>query len=97
MVPTTFLGASTLWSSCIDLREADFDLHERIANALHWNLAIPHDRISVSVVWGLVTLRGVVERAYERSFAEADARRVPGVTEVRNEIVVRGGDPAKAN
>ncbi|MGO9390763.1 BON domain-containing protein [Rhodoblastus sp.] len=36
----------------------------------------------------LVTLRGVVERAYPKSCAEAIVRRVPSVIGVRNEIAV---------
>ena len=38
---------------------------------------------------GLVTLHGILERAYEKSSAEATVRRVPGVIGVRNEIAVR--------
>ena len=39
-------------------------------------------------VHGLVTLQGVVERAYQKSCAEAIVRRVPGVIGVRNQIAV---------
>ncbi len=38
---------------------------------------------------GLVTLHGVVDRACQRSYAEAIACRVPGVIDVRNEIAIR--------
>jgi osmotically-inducible protein OsmY len=64
------------------------DLRAEVANALHWDLAIPRYRVTADVDRGLVTLRGVVERAYQRSCAEAIVRRVPGVTGVRNEIAV---------
>jgi len=60
-----------------------------VANALHWDLAIPRHRINAKVENGWVTLQGVVERAYQKSCAEADARRVPGVIGVKNEIEVR--------
>jgi len=60
-----------------------------VANALHWSLAIPRHKIDIGVKGDWVTLRGVVERTYERSCAEALARRVPGVVGVRNEIEVR--------
>jgi osmotically-inducible protein OsmY len=43
---------------------------------------------------GLVTLYGVVERAYQRSCAEASVLRVPGVIGVRNEIAVRAAEAA---
>ena len=67
------------------------DLHARVANALHWSLAIPRNRIDVRVQGRWVTLRGVVTRAYEKSCAEALARRVPGVVGVIDEIEVRPG------
>ncbi len=65
------------------------DLRADVANALHWDLAVPRYRVTAEVDSGLVTLRGVVERAYQRSCAEAIVRRVPGVIGVRNEISVR--------
>ena len=65
------------------------DLRADVANALYWDLAIPRYRVSADVEHGLVTLQGVVERAYQKSCAEAIVRRVPGVIGVRNEIAVR--------
>jgi osmotically-inducible protein OsmY len=70
-------------------QEAGLALHARVANALHWCLAIPRNRIDVRVEGDWVTLRGFVERTYEKSCAEALAQRVPGVVGVRNEIEVR--------
>ena len=64
------------------------DLRAEIANALYWDLAIPRYRVTAEVDHGLVTLQGVVERAYQRSCAEAIVLRVPGVIGVRNEIAV---------
>ena len=65
------------------------DIRAEVANALHWNPAIPHGAVTTKVEGGLVTLHGVVDRAYQKSYAEAIARRVPGVTDVRNEIAIR--------
>jgi len=65
------------------------DLRNEVANALYWDLAIPRYRVSAEVDHGVVTLKGAVERAYQRSYAEAIVRRVPGVIGVRNEIAVR--------
>ena len=65
------------------------DIRSELANALHWSLTIPHHSVKAEVDGGLVTLRGVVNRAYEKSYAEAIARRVPGVVNVRNQIAVR--------
>jgi len=68
------------------------DIRAKVANALHWDIAIPRHRVTAEVDGGRVTLQGVVEWAYQRSLAEADVRRVPGVTGIKNEIAVRGAD-----
>ncbi len=66
------------------------DLHNAVANALFWDLAVPRHRVTANVVeGGWVVLQGVVERAYQKSCAEADVRRVIGVLGVRNQIAVR--------
>lgn len=64
------------------------DLRAEVANALYWNLAIPRNRVTVQVDGGLVILQGSVDRAYQRSFAEAIARRAAGVMSVMNNIAV---------
>ena len=45
--------------------------------------------VTAEVTGDLVTLHGVVERAYQKSCAEATVRHVPGVTGVRIEVAVR--------
>ena len=65
------------------------DISAEVIHALHWDVAIPRHRVSARVDGGWVTLQGVVERAYQKSCAEADVRRVPGVIGVKNEIAVR--------
>ena len=75
-------------------REAGLELHDRVANALHWSLAVPRNAVEVRVDGDIVTLSGVVEKTYERSCAEALAQRVPGVGQVRNEIAVRPVKPS---
>jgi osmotically-inducible protein OsmY len=64
------------------------DIEAELANALYWDFAIPRHRVTAEVDHGLVILRGVVERAYQKSCAEATVRRVSGVISVRNEIAV---------
>ena len=49
-------------------------------------------RVTAEVNDGLVTLHGVVERAYQKSCAEASVLKVSGVTGVRNEIAVRAAE-----
>jgi len=65
------------------------EIHERILNELHFDLAVPRDRLRVAFHNGYVILSGEVEWPYQKSCAEADVRRVPGVTGVANEIAVR--------
>lgn len=65
------------------------DIHTEVANAIHWDFAIPRHRVFAKVEGGVVTLQGQVERPYQKVCAEADVRRVPGVIAVRNEIAVR--------
>ncbi len=65
------------------------DISTEVVLAVHWDFAIPRHRISARVDGGWVTLQGIVERAYQKSCAEADVRRVPGVIGVKNEIAVR--------
>ncbi len=57
-----------------------------VMTALHWDLAVPRDRVQVSVSGGWVTLTGQVGRDYESARAEADARMAPGVAGVTNRL-----------
>ena len=65
------------------------NVQDRIVNALHWDYALPRDRLSVKCQDGWVTLSGEVDRSYQKTCAEADVLRVPGVIGVKNEISVR--------
>ena len=68
------------------------DVGVEVANALHWDFAIPRHRVTAEVDAGVVTLHGIVERAYQRSHVEAIVRRVSGVTDVKNKIAVRAAE-----
>jgi osmotically-inducible protein OsmY len=72
-----------------DLRQSDERIRLSVLTALHWDLAVPRDRVQVRVERGWVTLARQVERAYEKSRAEADARMVGGVLGVTNETDYR--------
>ena len=63
-----------------------------VMTTLHWDLAVPRERVQVSVDRGWVTLAGRVLRAYEKSRAEADARMTPGVAGVVNTIICQYRD-----
>ena len=62
------------------------DVMTEVLNALYWDLAVPQHRVMVQVDHGWVTMSGMVERPYQRACAESDARRVPGVLGVTNQI-----------
>jgi osmotically-inducible protein OsmY len=59
-----------------------------VLNALYWDLAVPQHTVKVDVENGWVTMSGTVGRSYQRACAESDARRVPGVVGVTNQIRV---------
>ena len=65
------------------------EMRTAVANALYWDLAVPRHSVTADVDGGWVILQGVVERAYQKSCAEADVRQVKGVIGVRNDIGVR--------
>jgi len=63
-----------------------------IMTALHWDLAVPRDRVRVSVSRGWVTLTGRITREYEKERAETDARMAAGVAGVSNRIICEAGN-----
>ena len=73
------------------------DIHTGVMNALFWDAAVPTDRINAKCEKGWVTLTGEVERPYQRSSAEADARKIRGVMGVTNEIRVSPCAAARAS
>ena len=71
------------------------DVRMRVLNALHWDLAVPRDRLDVDVENGWVTVSGLVDLPYQRSCAESDAKSVPGVVGVTNRIRLADAQRAK--
>ncbi len=68
------------------MRSQSDEVRTRVLNALYWDLAVPRHRLSVDVENGWVTVSGMVDRPYQRACAESDARSVPGVLGVTNQI-----------
>ncbi len=66
----------------------DADIAAAAARALEWDVAVPADKIDVTVSKGWVTLEGEVEWQYQREAAERDVRRLVGVKGVSNLIKV---------
>jgi hypothetical protein len=63
-----------------------------VMTALHWDLAVPRDRVLVNVSRGWVILIGEVTREYEKARAEADARMTSGVAGVINRLTCEAGN-----
>ena len=70
------------------MRSLSDDVRMRVLNALHWDLAVPRDRLNVEVENGWVTVSGTVDLPYQRTCAESDARNVAGVVGITNLIRV---------
>ena len=64
------------------------DIRAEVANALHWDPAIHPHRVIADVDVGLVRCTAS-STVYQNSYAEAIARRVPGMIDVRNKIAIR--------
>ena len=62
------------------------EVQREVLSALHWDLAVPRHKVKVEVENGWVTMSGMVDRPYQRTCAESDALRVPGVVGVTNQI-----------
>ena len=60
-------------------RRTDEDIAAAAVNALKSNLAVPADKIKVTVSKGWVTLEGEVEWQYQKMAAESAVRYLPGV------------------
>jgi osmotically-inducible protein OsmY len=62
------------------------EVQTKVLNSLYLDLAVPPHSVKVEVENGWVTTSGMVDRQYQRTCAESDARRVAGVLGVKNHI-----------
>lgn len=67
---------------------SDADLAKAVADALRWDVEVPHDKIKTSVRDGWVTLEGTVDWQYQRAAADGAVRYLVGVKGVINQIAV---------
>jgi osmotically-inducible protein OsmY len=72
------------------------DVRAQVLNALHWDLAVPRNRLKIDVENGWVTMSGMLDLPYQRACAEFDARKVPGVVGVINHIRLATADAPAA-
>jgi hypothetical protein len=59
-----------------------------VVNDLNWDLVVPPDRVSANSLKGWVKLTGEVDRPNQKSSAEADVRKTPGVVGLTSKIKV---------
>ena len=67
---------------------SDADLAKAVADALRWDVEVPHDKIKTSVRDGWVTLEGTADWQYQRAAADGAVRYLVGVKGVINQIAV---------
>jgi len=67
----------------------DVDIAADVVRALECNSLVPKDSVDVTVAKGWVTLKGEVERQYQKEEAESVVRRIRGVKGITNLIIVK--------
>jgi osmotically-inducible protein OsmY len=66
----------------------DPELARAVADALKWNVLVPHERIKVTVDHGWVTLEGDADWFYQKEEAEKTVRNLTGVKGITSLITV---------
>jgi len=66
----------------------DPELARAVADALKWNVLVPHERIKAAIDHGWVTLEGDVDWFYQKEEAEKTVRNLTGVKGITNLITV---------
>lgn len=69
-------------------RRPDNTLAAAVANALEWDVRVPHVKLTARVMDGWVTLDGSVARQVERAAAEETVSHLTGIRGITNRIVV---------
>lgn len=68
---------------------SDAEIAARAVQMLDWDVVIPDGAVNIKVSKGWVALSGQVEWDYQRRAAEADVRKLGGVTGVTNAITIK--------
>lgn len=68
---------------------SDADIAQSVLGALRFNVAVPRDRVRVTVDGGWVSLEGEVDWQYQRAAAENCVRPVMGVKGVTSQISIK--------
>lgn len=69
---------------------SDAEIGTNVVNALQTDTWIDANTIDVKVNSGIVTLTGTVPNLFQKRQAGDDAWNVPGVVDVRNDLVIAG-------
>lgn len=69
--------------------DSDENIARRAVNILDWDVMLPREAVKVQIAQGYVTLTGQVDWDYQRRIAEADVRKLGGVTGVTNDITLK--------
>ena len=67
----------------------DTDIAQAAESALKWDIAVPSNKIKVSVERGFVTLDGEVDWKFQKSAADRAVRHLTGVTGMNNFITIK--------
>ena len=72
-----------------DFERTDTEIAQAAVAALTWNSIVPHDRVTVAVADGRITLSGTVNWNYQRDAVARAIRDLRGVKGITNDIVVQ--------
>jgi osmotically-inducible protein OsmY len=68
---------------------SDADIARAAETALKWDVAVPQDKIKITVEKGFITLEGEVNWQFQRSAAERAVHHLTGVKGVSNQITIK--------
>ena len=77
------------YSAYVRPTRTDEEIERDISDSLFWDGWVDSRRINVEVEGGVVTLTGTVHTSIEKKAAEDDVWDIPGVIDVRNELVIK--------
>jgi osmotically-inducible protein OsmY len=67
----------------------DTEVAQAAVAALTWNTMVPHDRVTVTVANGWLTLKGTLDWQYQKDAAARAVRDLTGVKGLANSIIVQ--------
>jgi osmotically-inducible protein OsmY len=68
--------------------QPDREIATAVFESIFWTAVIPRERVKIVVTDQVVTLSGDLDSSFQRQEAERVARRIVGVREVRNDVLI---------